>query len=123
MITKDIENYDDLIKTVNENSVSIILIIADWCKPCHELKPIIEDYIYKLDYKNIIYLRLNYDIFKTDDRFKEKMLIEGLPSFWIYYMNEFERCIVADMRFITHFVEMKMNQINQKRSIELKDDF
>lgn len=123
MIIKEVENYDDFYKTINEYSVSIILVLADWCKPCQELKPIIEDYISKLECKNLVYIRLNYDIFKNDDRFVSRMKIEGLPSFWFYYMNELERCIIADMRFITDFVERKMRYIQEKRQIEFKEDF
>ena len=81
-IPKSIENLEKISKE-NENILLFINFKASWCKPCKEIKPLIE-YL-KEQYKNVMF----YDIDIEDDEFESitnYFNIKKIPSF-IYYKN------------------------------------
>ncbi len=118
-----ITSIEDFNKYTNLYYVCFVFLWAEWCKPCQELKPKLDEYVLNLVYENCCYLKIDFDKFSEDPDFKMFFEKKFIPQFALYYKNEVFRPIIPmDMRFISDFVFHKMKEIEENNKLKINND-
>lgn len=81
MLIKNIISYEDFETYMKNYDHIFINISANWCKPCMEIKPLIEKFVAVINEKNVIYLKLNYDLYDYDESFHFYFGVKKIPYF------------------------------------------
>lgn len=119
-----IQSIEDFKHYSNIYYVCFCYLSAEWCKPCQELKPKLDEYVLNLNYKNCCYLKIDFDKFNEDDNFKIFFEKKFIPQFVLYHVGEVSKPIIPmDMRFICDFVVNKMREIEEKNRLKINNDF
>ena len=86
VVNIDFESRTDFLnylKTCNKNGV-ILKFTADWCQPCKQIKPYVDDLVSRLK-DDIIYINIdvdnNFDLYANLKRLKQ---VQGIPTL-LYY--------------------------------------
>lgn len=81
MLIQNIISYEDLLNYIKNYNHIFINISANWCKPCNEIKPLIEKFVSVINENNVIYLKLNYAVYEEDDLFNKFFNMKKIPYF------------------------------------------
>lgn len=83
MLIQNITSYEDFETYLQKYKYIIVNISATWCKPCIALKPHIEKFVSVIDEIEFIYLKLDNNIYDTDNRFEIFFKLKKIPYFSI----------------------------------------
>ena len=81
MLIQNIISYDDFLNYTKNYKHIFINISANWCKPCNEIKPLIEKFVSVINENNAIYLKLNHSVYEEDDLFNSFFQMKKIPYF------------------------------------------
>jgi thiol-disulfide isomerase/thioredoxin len=104
MLIKNIISYDDLLNYIKTYKHIFINISANWCKPCNEIKPLIEKFVSVINENNVIYLKLNHTVYDDDDSFNHFFGMKKIPYFGY----------IKDGELITSFVSGDFPFVSKK---------
>lgn len=106
MLIQSIETYKELQDYLKKYKYIIVNISATWCKPCMELKPLIEKFISVLatDQKDYIYLKIDEGDYSSDDQFENLFHMKKIPYF----------AILKDGKLVDMFVSGDFSYVSSK---------
>jgi thiol-disulfide isomerase/thioredoxin len=81
MLIQNILSFNDFTNYIKKYKYIIINISSTWCKPCIELKPSLEKFIYVIDEHEYIYLKLDNSIYDEDPEFERYFNLVKFPYF------------------------------------------
>jgi thiol-disulfide isomerase/thioredoxin len=126
MKIENINSFDELVKYLEIYKYVIINISAPWCKPCKEIKPNIEKFISVIDKNDFIYLKIDHDLYSSDENFDSLFNVSKIPYFCIMKDKLINFSIVSG-----DFIEVSSNlhkyiymlESQEKNDFTIKDDF
>lgn len=104
--------YSDLLALLADDStkpasVTIVDVFAEWCKPCHRMTPVLEQF--EIDFDLITFVKLDAD-HEDSHQYMADMKISSIPTLLLYQngdlvevwdggqdSNEIERWIVSSI--------------------------
>jgi thiol-disulfide isomerase/thioredoxin len=95
MKTKIIDSYENFEEYLNNYEYIIVNISASWCKPCLEIKPLMDKYINVINEEQFIYLKIDNYIYESDDRFNHFFNMKKIPYFGMICKKELKNSIVS----------------------------
>lgn len=115
-----IENFDQFKNILENNNEFIINISATWCKPCQNIKKDLENFV--TDYNSdILFLKLDYDIYDEDDDFTDKLIIKKVPTFCYFKEKNCNNEIISsDINLIKKFIS---DNITENITFNIDDNF
>jgi thiol-disulfide isomerase/thioredoxin len=117
MLIQNITSYEDFEIYLEKYKYIIVNISATWCKPCIALKPYIEKFVTVIDEIEFIYLKLDNNIYDTDNRFEIFFNLKKIPYF----------CMIQNKKIIDSFISSDFSFVSKKiyDSVTFKknDDF
>ena len=129
MLIQSIETYQELQEYIKKYKYIIVNISATWCKPCMELKPLIEKFISVLvtDQKDYIYLKIDEEHYSSDGQFNNLFHMKKIPYFSILKNAIMEDMFVSgDFSYVsTKIFEYIRHEkmINNTADFKVDDDF
>jgi len=104
MLIQNIKSYENFETYLQKYKYIIVNISATWCKPCIVLKPHIEKFVTVIDEIEFIYLKLDNNIYDTDNRFDIFFKLKKIPYF----------CIIQNEKIIDSFVSSDFSFVSKK---------
>jgi len=133
MLIKNIISYDDLLNYKKNYKHIFINISANWCKPCNEIKPLIEKFVSVINENNVIYLKLNHTVYDDDDSFNHFFGMNKIPYFGYIKNGELITSFVSgDFPFVSKKIyeyiaiiksEEKSEGNNKSSNLDIISDF
>lgn len=127
MLIQSIETYQELQEYLKTYKYIIVNISATWCKPCMELKPLIEKFISVIDNKDYIYLKIDEGDYSSDVQFENLFHMKKIPYFAILKDGTLEDAFVSgNFEFVSTkiFQYIKREKlINNSADFKVDDDF
>ena len=129
MLIQSIETYEELQEYIKKYKYIIVNISASWCKPCMELKPLIEKFIsvIDIDNKDYIYLKIDEGDYSSDVQFENLFHMKKIPYFAILKDGTMQDAFVSgNFEFVsTKIFEYikRENLINNSPDFKVDDDF
>lgn len=102
------EDFKQFLK-LSDKDITIIKFTANWCGPCKRINPFIQkiNNLYKNKQKYYRYIEVDVDdnseLYKF---FKRRKMIQGIPSFCLYYKDKFDE----DMYYVPHKIVTGANE-------------
>jgi thiol-disulfide isomerase/thioredoxin len=113
MLIKDISSYEDFEEYLEKYNNIIVNISAKWCKPCQEIKIPLNKYINVIKEDKCIYLKLDNEIYETDDRFNNYFNMKKIPYFIFIINKEIKESFVSsDFMIISKKIYDFINENN-----------
>ena len=123
MKIENIECYEEFNEYLNSYNYIIVNISASWCKPCINLKPFIEKYINSIEHTNFIYLKIDYSVYETDERFDTILKMKKIPFFiFIKNKNTEDFIVSSDFNIVSNKISNYINKYNEN-FFSKNDDF
>lgn len=129
MLIKNIITYEELKDYFKKYKYIILNISATWCKPCIQLKPLIEKFIsvLEIDKKDYIYLKIDEADYSSDVQFEDLFHMKKIPYFAILKDGILKDMFVSgDFQYVSTkiFEYIKMESlINNITDLKIDDDF
>jgi thiol-disulfide isomerase/thioredoxin len=107
MLIQSITTYEELQQYFKKYKYIIVNISATWCKPCMEIKPLIEKFISVLDTdeKDYIYLKIDEGDYSSDVQFEDLFHMKKIPYFAILKTcsveDSFDSFVSGDFSFVS----------------------
>jgi len=89
---EQIEEFKQFLKS-SDKDITIIKFTATWCGPCKRINPFIQNINNLYKNKNKYYRYIELDVDKNNELykfFKRRKMIQGIPSFCLYYKDKFD---------------------------------
>ncbi len=80
----EVSGLDEYRDIISKYSKWMVIISADWCKPCQKVKIFYEDYFNKMDDESKIIIKINYD---NLDEFEDLFEVNKIPLFISIFNN------------------------------------
>ena len=121
MLIQNIISYEQFKDYIYKYKYIIVNIGATWCKPCNAIKPQMDKFLYVIDEKEYIYLKIDNSIFDEDIEFDHFFHLDKIP-----YFGFIKEGIIID-NFISgdfHFVSKRLfdNIIKEREEDKKKFD-
>ena len=87
MRIETINSFEEFQQFFNEYNNVIVNVSAQWCRPCVLIKPKIEKFLSVINNENIIYLKIDNDVYSLDQRFENYFVIGSIPFFGVFKDN------------------------------------
>ena len=78
-----LKNESDFDKIIQNNEFVVVDFYADWCGPCRNMQPILEEFCKKHSHATV--LKVNIEDFVN---IAQKFSIKSIPTFLIYKNNK-----------------------------------
>jgi thiol-disulfide isomerase/thioredoxin len=125
MKIENVSSFENLVKYLDSYKYVIINISAPWCKPCKEIKPKIEKFISVIDKNGFIYLKIEHDLYASDERFESLFNVSKIPYFGIIKDKIIQFSMVSgdfiDVSANLHRV-ITLLEAQEKQNFTIKDD-
>ncbi len=125
MKIENVSSFENLVKYLDSYKYVIINISAPWCKPCKEIKPKIEKFISVIDKNGFIYLKIEHDLYASDERFESLFNVSKIPYFCIIKDKIIQFSMVSgdfiDVSANLHRV-ITLLEAQEKQNFTIKDD-
>ncbi len=125
MKIENVSSFENLVKYLDSYKYVIINISAPWCKPCKEIKPKIEKFISVIDKNGFIYLKIEHDLYASDERFELLFNVSKIPYFGIIKDKIIQFSMVSgdfiDVSANLHRV-ITLLEAQEKQNFTIKDD-
>lgn len=125
MKIENVSSFENLVKYLDSYKYVIINISAPWCKPCKEIKPKIEKFISVIDKNGFIYLKIEHDLYASDERFESLFNVSKIPYFGIIKDKIIQFSMVSgdfiDVSANLHRV-ITLLEAQEKENFTIKDD-
>jgi len=108
---------------LNKYDNIIVNITASWCKPCKEIKPLIEKFISVIEEDNLIYLIIDHSTYETDDNFDSFLKMKKIPYFIFIKNKKIEDSLVSGNFPIVSKKIFEFVKINKNSDFSKDDDF
>ena len=124
----NIENFNEFINIIEDNTIDYIIIniSACWCKPCNLINNKLNDFISNLKfnkYSNSVFLKIEYDLLEEEQEFQTYLKPNKIPYFYIYkdkiLITEFQS---SNLEIIENTITTEIDENNNK-NFNLVDDF
>jgi len=129
MLIQSIETYEELQQYIKTYKYIIVNISATWCKPCMEIKPLIEKFIsvIEINNKDYIYLKIDEGDYSSDVQFEDLFHMKKIPYFAILKDGTLENAFVSgDFQYVStkifEYIKCE-NLINNIADFKVDDDF
>jgi len=102
------EDFKQFLK-LSDKDITIIKFTATWCGPCKKINPFMKNInnLYKNKEKYYRYIELDVDVNNELYKFfKRRKMIQGIPSFCLYYKDKFDE----DMYYVPHKIVTGANE-------------
>ena len=116
MLIKSVVDYKDFSQYLEKYKNVIVNISAPWCKPCKDIKPLIEKFLSVIDKDNIIYLKIEYDVYANEEEFDPHFSVKKIPYFGLLRDGEVVYSVVSG-----DFAEVSQN-LHQRISMIPEDE-
>jgi thiol-disulfide isomerase/thioredoxin len=90
-----INSYEDFEECLGKYNYIIVNISASWCKPCVAIKPMIEKFIKVINEDDFIYLKIDHDVYETDNNFHKMFHMKKIPYFSMFLNKNLKDSIVS----------------------------
>lgn len=84
----EVSNLEEYNEIINKYSKWLVIISADWCKPCQKSKVFYEEYFKNIDFDNKIIIKINFD---NIDDFEGEFEVNKIPLFIIKNNNNIKK--------------------------------
>jgi thiol-disulfide isomerase/thioredoxin len=125
MKIESINSFDSLVKYLDLYKYVIINISAPWCKPCREIKPKLEKFLTVIDKSDFIYLKIDHDLYSSDQNFELLFNVSKIPYFCIMKDRIIQFSMVSgdfiDVSANLHRV-ITLLEAQEKDNFTIKDD-
>lgn len=110
MLVYDISDFDSFLQVLHTNDYVIVNISASWCKPCKVIKPEIIKFVSVIERDDVVFVKLDVDDIREDDRFDIIMNYKKIPYFAVF-KNGILLSQIVDSNFIevSKFIHMNIN--------------
>ena len=123
----NIENFNEFINIIEDNTIDYIIInISACCKPCNLINNKLNDFISNLNfnkYSNSVFLKIEYDLLEEEQEFQTYLKPNKIPYFYIYkdkiLITEFQS---SNLEIIENTITTEIDENNNK-NFNLVDDF
>ena len=128
MLIENITSYKNYLNYIKNYKYIFINISANWCKPCHEIKPLIEKFVSVINEPNVIYLKLNYAVYEEDDSFEILFKMKKIPYFGFIKEGKLVDSFVSgEFSFVSkkifdHITSIKLEETNLISNLDVKND-
>ena len=113
MSVLEINNYDLFNTKLNENSMTVVVFSAGFCKPCKEIYPFIQEQAEKNT--NITFIKVDIE---AGYEISEKYDIQTIPHFKFFKNNdEIVTFSGANRTSITDAINKLIEQVNEIQNI------
>lgn len=109
-----IQNNSELEKVISQGGINLIDLYADWCSPCKQLLPIIEE----LSNENNEVNFFKYNVESDSPDFLKSLSVRNIPTVLVYKdgVEAFRFSGYKDKRFITQELNnLTTNERGEKR--------
>ena len=125
MKIEEINTFEEFVKYQNNYKYIIVNISAPWCKPCKEIKPKIEKFFSVIDKNEYIYLKIDHDVYISNENFESLFNVSKIPYFCIMKDKKVQYSIVSGDLFevssnLYKYISLNNNEIN---NFNINDDF
>lgn len=121
----NIENFNTFKELFEDNDIDYIIINigASWCKPCNNIRNDLNEFIEKIEKKNTLFFKIDYDLIEEDDSFSDYFDVKKIPYFYIFkdknLLKEFQ---TSDMEIIQNNINTELFEKNEN-NFNLSSDF
>lgn len=120
-----VRSFNDLVAYLDKYRYAIVNISANWCKPCKEIKPNIEKFVSVINNDKFVYLKIDYDIYESDDNFDKIFSTTGIPYFGIIKDNLLVHAVTSGdfIRVSTMIHQYIQHEEEVAKKLDLSNDF
>jgi len=120
-----VRSFNDLVAYLDKYRYAIVNISANWCKPCKEIKPNIEKFVSVINNDKFVYLKIDYDIYESDDNFDKIFSTTGIPYFGIIKDNLLVHAVTSGdfVRVSTMIHQYIQHEEEVAKKLDLSNDF
>jgi thiol-disulfide isomerase/thioredoxin len=124
MLIQNVLSYEDFTHYLENYKYIFINVYATWCKPCKEIKPLIEKFVSVINKSEYIYLKIDTTVLEENIDFSNYFKINKIPYFaFIQDKKTQESFESPDFMIVSKKIHEIINNKDKEEKDQLSENF